>query len=274
MLDFERKACIIIIKIIKNKIRTVKNLLSEERFRTILEILKQRKTASVTELADALNTSASTIRRDITALADMGKLKKVYGGASAIMSNFIFDESDVNTKASQNITQKDQIAQYASKLINNDDFIFIDAGTTTLRLTDFIQPSKAIFVTNGIVHAKKLAAKNLKVYIIGGEIKTPAEATTGSVAVKNIKKYNFTKCFLGTNGISIENGFTTSNIDEALIKQSAIENSCVSFVLADSSKFDKVSSVTFAKLEQARIITDKAKNHQYLEKTIIKEVSK
>lgn len=249
-------------------------MLSEERFRTILEILKQRKTASVTELADALDTSESTIRRDITALADMGKLKKIYGGAATITGNFISDESDINIKASQNISQKEQIAQYASKLINNDDFIFIDAGTTTLRLTDFIQPSKAIFVTNGILHAKKLATKGFKVYIIGGEIKASTEAITGSEAVSNIRKYNFTKCFLGTNGISIENGFTTSDIEEALVKQSALENSYVSFILADGSKFDTVSSVTFAALEQACIITDKVKNHKYLEKTIVKEVSK
>lgn len=249
-------------------------MLSEERFRTILEILKQRKTASVTELADALNTSESTIRRDITALADMGKLKKVYGGAATITKNFISDEPDVNTKASQNVEQKEQIARYASKLINNDDFIFIDAGTTTLRLIDFIQPAKAIFVTNGIVHAKKLAAKGFKVYIIGGEIKASTEAITGSAAVSNIRKYNFTKCFLGTNGISIENGFTTPDIEEALVKQSALENSYVSFVLADSSKFDTVSSVTFARLEQACIITDKAKNHKYAERTIVKEVLK
>lgn len=249
-------------------------MLSEERFRTILEILKQRKTASVTELADALNTSESTIRRDITALADMGKLKKIYGGAAAITKNFISDEPDVNTKASQNVEQKEQIARYASNLINNDDFIFIDAGTTTLRLIDFIPTTKAVFVTNGIVHAKKLAAKGFKVYIIGGEIKAQTEAITGSAAVSSIRKYNFTKCFLGTNGVSIENGFTTPDIEEALVKQSALENSYVSFVLADSSKFDTVSSVTFAKLEQACIITDKAKSYKYLERTIVKEVLK
>lgn len=249
-------------------------MLSEERFRTILEILKQRKTASVTELADALNTSESTIRRDITALADMGKLKKIYGGAAAITKNFISDEPDVNTKALQNVEQKEQIARYASNLINNDDFIFIDAGTTTLRLIDFIPTTKAVFVTNGIVHAKKLAAKGFKVYIIGGEIKAQTEAITGSAAVSSIRKYNFTKCFLGTNGVSIENGFTTPDIEEALVKQSALENSYVSFVLADSSKFDTVSSVTFAKLEQACIITDKAKSYKYLERTIVKEVLK
>lgn len=248
-------------------------MLSEERFRTILEILKQRKTASVTELAEALNTSESTIRRDITALAETGQLKKVYGGAAAITKNFISDEPDVNTKASQNVAQKEQIARYAANLINNDDFIFIDAGTTTLRLIDFIQNTKATFVTNGIAHAKALAVKGFKVYIIGGEFKASTEAITGSAAINNIRNFNFTKCFLGTNGISIDNGFTTPDIEEALVKQSALENSYVSFVLADSSKFDTVSSVTFAKLEQACIITDTLTDRKYLEKAIIKEVS-
>lgn len=89
-------------------------------------------------------------------------------------------------------------------LVTNDDFVFIDAGTTTAAMIDFIYDNvRATFVTNGIVHAKKLIQKGLKAYIIGGQIKLTTEAVVGTEAINNLRKYNFTKTFIGTNGVSV-----------------------------------------------------------------------
>ncbi len=249
-------------------------MLSEERFSAILEILKQQKTISVSKLSEILKISESTVRRDIIALNEMGKLKKIHGGAMAIKQKFTSTEPSVNIRATQNTAEKESIARYASTLINDDDFIFIDAGTTTEKMIDFIENKSAVFVTNGIVHAKKLIQKGLKAYIIGGELKLSTEAVIGSQAVNTINNYNFTKSFVGTNGISLSSGYTTPDPEEALIKSAAINHSYVSFVLADSSKFDIVSSVTFAKISQACIVTDRVKDKKYLQNIIVKETAK
>ncbi len=249
-------------------------MLSEERFSAILEILKQQKTISVSKLSEILKISESTVRRDIIALNEMGKLKKIHGGAMAIKQKFTSTEPSVNIRATQNTAEKKSIARYASTLINDDDFIFIDAGTTTEKMIDFIENKSAVFVTNGIVHAKKLIQKGLKAYIIGGELKLSTEAVIGSQAVNTINNYNFTKSFVGTNGISLSSGYTTPDPEEALIKSAAINHSYVSFVLADSSKFDIVSSVTFAKISQACIVTDRVKDKKYLQNIIVKETAK
>ncbi len=249
-------------------------MLAEERFQRILTALQHKSTISVTELAELLQTSESTIRRDINSLAEAGKLKKIYGGAAAIAANPVYtDEPDMTTKLQRNMEEKKQIAQYAAQTIHDGDFIFLDAGTTTLLLTDFIENTKAVYVTNGIMHARKLTQKGCTVYVTGGQLKLATEAIIGTESVNSIQKYNFNKAFLGANGIDLECGYTTPDINEMLIKSEVVRRSYVSFILADHTKFGMVSAVTFANLSQACIITDRLPNHKFAEQTPIKEVS-
>ena len=87
-----------------------------------------------------------------------------------------------------------------------------------------------------------------------------------------MKKLNFTKSFMGTNGIHMDYGFTTVDIEEAALKSEAMKRSYVNFVMADHTKFDKMTAVTFAALTGGSIITDVVLNPKYKDATIIKEV--
>lgn len=247
-------------------------MFAEERFAKIIEAVNQQKSVKLSELCVLLDTSESTIRRDLNLLADKGMLIKVHGGAIALNESFTQTENNVEEKSKLFVEEKDAVAKYAASLIEDDDFVFIDAGTTTEKMIDYILPKRVSFVTNGFIHAKKLAQKNFKVYITGGEVKTATEAIVGAECVLGIQKYNFTKCFLGVNGISISGGFSTPDKNEAGVKTAAISRSMKSYVLADHSKFDKISSVTFAELKKAEIITDRVPDKKYFGKTSIKEV--
>ena len=247
-------------------------MLTLERQNLILNILKEKKTVSITELTNELDASESTIRRDLTILDKLGKLSKVHGGAIVIDEYFSIFEANVETKSTLNIEEKTSVGKYAASLINNDDFIFIDAGTTTEKLIDYISNTKAIFVTNGIVHAKKLIQKGCKAYVIGGELKLATEAIVGADAISNLKKFNFTKCFVGTNGISIDKGYTTPDLEEALLKREAINRSYISYILTDHTKFGKVTSVTFSDIDKACIITDYLPDEKFRKATVVKEV--
>lgn len=247
-------------------------MLTEERFALILDLLYDKKAVTVTELTKLLGASESTIRRDLNTLNEMGKIKKVHGGATVLDSYFSTKEDDVVTKSLLNTEAKSKIAKYASTLVHDDDFIFIDAGTTTEKFIDYIPATNASFVTTGIAHARKLVQKGLKVYVTGGQLKSSTEALVGIECVNSIVKYNFSKCFMGTNGISEICSFTTPDPEEALIKREAIRHSYVSFVLADNTKFNKVCAVTFAELKKACIITDKLLDNKYRELTVVREV--
>ena len=90
--------------------------------------------------------------------------------------------------------------------------------------------------------------------------------------IKGLDKYNFTKGFWGTNGISISKGFSTPEVKEAMVKRKSMENCKEKYVLADSTKFSQISSVKFAEFDNAIIITTKSVNSSYKKYNNIKEV--
>ena len=249
-------------------------MLTEERYQSILSMVNEKNAVTVSELAEYLDISESTVRRDLTALDELGKLKKVFGGATSVSKTEGMYEDSVSMRENLMKDEKIEIGKYCAKTINNADFVYIDSGTTTARLIDFIDNNKATYVTNGIVHARKLAQKGLNAYLIGGRVKSATEAVVGAEAISNLKNLNFSKAFLGTNGIDINAGFTTPDIDEAMTKEAAINRSYMAFVLADHTKFRRVFSVTFAQLKKCCIITDALPFNQYAKETIIKEVMK
>lgn len=249
-------------------------MLSEERYQIILQLLQEKKAVSVTDLTKVLRTSESTIRRDLNTLAGMGKINKVHGGATAMEEERNTAEENMTEKMNKHMEEKLLIAKYAVNLINNDDFVYLDAGTTTGQMIDVMPDTKAVFVTNGIDHAKRLTQKGYKVYLLGGELKLSTEAMVGVTAQDALKQYNFTKGFLGTNGIHEQYGFTTPDVREAMIKKEVMNRSFMRVVLADSSKFGQISSVAFGNLSQACIVTEQLLNKKYSDYTVIREVGR
>lgn len=247
-------------------------MLTQERRQLILDYLKENSSASVTTFSEMFNASESTIRRDLVALSKMGKINKVHGGATVLNQEFLKNEDNVEVKSLKNISEKEKIAKYAASQINDGDFVYVDAGTTTYLMTTYLTDSKATFVTNGIAHAKMLSKNGCKVYVLGGALKDTTEAIIGLVAATNLQKYNFSKAFIGANGVSEKQGFTTPDTDEAMLKAVAIERSFVSYVLCDNTKFGKVSAVSFAQLDSACIVCDRCDKEKIKEKTVVKEV--
>lgn len=247
-------------------------MLTEERHSMIMNLVNKKRSAGLDELCRLLNASESTVRRDLILLDEKGMLVKVRGGAIAIDDNFTAAEPNVEEKSALFAYEKDAIARYAASLIEDGDFIYLDAGTTIEKMIDYIPSRSVTFVTNAFINAKKLAKRNFKVNIIAGEIKVSTEAVVGSGAVISLMNYNFTKCFMGVNGISVKGGFTTPDKSEADVKYTAISRSKEVFVLGDHSKFDRVSAIKFAELGRGKIITDKVPDKKYLTAASVKEV--
>jgi DeoR family fructose operon transcriptional repressor len=248
-------------------------MLTHKRRDLIVDYINEKNAVTVQELMDEFDASAATIRRDLAALHDERKILKVFGGATSIGSSDVNTaEPSVSAKAALNTKEKDMISRYAASLINDDDFVYIDSGTTTLEMIKYIENTRAKYITNGIVHAKKLLEKGLNTMIIGGKCKQSTEAIIGPDCIEGIRKYHFTKAFMGTNGISVTAGYTTPDVDEALVKEEAVRHAYISYILADHTKFGQVSSVTFADITSCCIITDREAPKNYSAKTIIKVV--
>ncbi len=231
-------------------------MLTEQRYDIILKLLEEKNSITVAEVKELLNTSESTVRRDITALHNAGKLVKVFGGAVACDRTVVTHEPTVEQKAAVNVEEKQLVAAKAASLIGPEDFVYLDAGTTTACMLSYLTEKSATFVTNAVAHAKTLAAAGFRVYLVGGELKGSTEAVVGNQALVNLQSYHFTKGFFGTNGISRQNGLTTPDMNEAMVKKTAMGQCRECFILADHSKFGNVSSVTFGSFQGGTILTD------------------
>ena len=234
-------------------------MLTEKRQEEITAFVNEKGSVTLQELVERFHASESTIRRDITALAQEGRLRKVFGGALAGGELVSHTELSVSQKEGVDTQEKLRIARYAASLIMPDDFVYLDAGTTTGSMIDYIQEKRATYLTNAVAHARRLACRGLHVLLVGGELKGSTEAIVGAEAIDCIRKYHFSKGFFGTNSIHPQIGFTTPDINEALLKQAALCNtqSGCRFILSAYRKFGQVSSVTFSNGEGVVILTDR-----------------
>lgn len=248
-------------------------MLTQERYHIILNQLNQQGAVTVTELSERLEASESTVRRDLNALAKAGKLQKVFGGATSVTRTSGVDETRVSSRELTMREEKQRIARYAASLVEDGDFVYIDSGTTTGALVDYLTNDRATYVTNGVAIAHKLLHSGLTVYLIGGRIKPVTEAIVGAEGVRSLEGYHFTKAFMGTNGIDLDAGFTTPDIEEARVKERAVRQSFMTFILADSTKFRRVYPAAFARLNDCCIITDRLPDNRFSEHTTIKEVT-
>ena len=250
-------------------------MLAEERFALILEQLNEKRTVTVQQLCEALHTSESTIRRDLTELDRQGRLTKVHGGATLPDSRFLADEPTMEAKETLAVAEKRSIAAAAAALITAEDFVFIDAGTTTLELVRALTGAalKATYVTNGVAHARLLAQKGCRVYLPGGLLRPQTEAIVGAPAVSSIQQYNFTKAFMGANGVSPAEGFTTPDPEEASIKTAALQRARERWFLVDNTKFDMVYSAVIGDIGCGAILTNHCPDPRYAQLTFVKECS-
>ena len=246
-------------------------MLKSERKQLILEELKQHKIVSLEKLVVLLDTSESTVRRDLDELESENKLRRVHGGAE--LPHSLQEEETIQEKSVKNLQEKKLIAQKASSLIKEKDVIFVDAGSTTAFLIKELEQKDITVVTNSIHHAVQLVDKQIPTVIIGGGVKMTTDASIGGVALNQINQLHFDRAFIGMNGVD-EGYFTTPDMEEGAVKRAILENAKQTYVLADSSKLGQSCFAKVAPIKRAVVIT--SKGHELLsaikEKTEVIEV--
>ena len=232
-------------------------MLSSERFKKIIEMVNSKGSIRLNDIVNTLNISESTARRDITELNRKGLLQKIHGGATSLENKYLASESSLNERYLKNKDKKQLIAKFAARLIKDSDTIYLDAGSTTKFILDFLDAKNITVVTNGIQNAIELNNRGIRTILIGGEIRPISEATEGPFAINILSKLNFDKAFMGSNGFDEKSGFTTPSPNEAEVKRQAIKQAKKSYILADSSKENLVTLSNFANFDEVTLITDK-----------------
>lgn len=229
-----------------------------ERHQQILEQLKIEKHIKVATLCERLDVSAVTIRKDLKLLEDKGLLFRTHGGAS--LENPYMNERDVVEKASISATEKSLIAEAAAERVQENDSIIIASGTTVQQLGRAIKPKgKLNVITSSLLVAIELIQhKDIDIIQLGGNVRHRSASVTGHYAEHILNHISSHQFFMGVDGIDLDFGCTTTNMEEAILNKKMMQAAQKTIVLADSSKFGKRSLAKICELDEvSEIITDK-----------------
>lgn len=230
-----------------------------ERHQEILSRARTEGRVDVAALAAALDVTAETIRRDLTALERHGQLRRVHGGAIPVER--LGFEPGLNTRDATMAAEKRRIAQTAVQELPAEGAILLDAGTSTARLAEILPTDRELtVVTNALPIAITLAARpNLTVLTVGGRVRGRTLAAVDQWALRVLAETFVDVAFVGTNGLTIERGLSTPDVAEAAVKRAMLQAARRVVVLADHTKFGNDCFASFGDLDQIdTVITDNA----------------
>lgn len=228
-----------------------------ERHTFILEELLKQGSLLVSELAERLDVSSVTIRKDLTELERAGKLYRSHG--KAILINPFANNRSVNEKEGLNAEEKQQIGLEAAKLVSPNDSILLASGTTIHALARNLHMTDKLTVVSASLQATELLAQNDNVDIIqlGGVVRHSSLSVVGQYADMILKGCSFSKLYLGVDGIDLDFGISTTDMNEAELNRSMIRTAQKTIVLADSSKFGRRGFARICSMDDVdMIITD------------------
>lgn len=237
------------------------DLFIEERQDEIVKYIDKVEKATIEDIMKLLKISRSTVRRDLIDLERKNLIIRTRGGA--LKKKYFKYEFSLNEKKDLNLDKKRKIAQIAKRFINEGDIIYISGGTTTLELAKILFDVENLIVfTNAInILLELINNSSIRIKLVGGDFRKRTFSMVGQEAINFLDRYNFDKAFVGVNGISTDEGFTTPNELEAVVDRQVIKRSKEAFILADETKFGAVAFSTICKIEDVDyIITNKLLN--------------
>lgn len=238
-------------------------MLQAERRAAILRSLEERNSVTVAQLCEALEVSDMTIRRDLREMEIQGLLRRVHGGAMKIVRHSY--EPPYTLRQTQLHEVKQQIGRKAAQLIANSDIIALDSGTTTLEIARALDGQHELTViTGGLPIINEIVSRyslvsDIRLIVSGGIVRPREMSMIGHHPERLYAELHVDKAFVAVGGISLDHGLTTYNLDEALVTRTMIATADQVIVVADGSKFNRVTFASIAPLSEVDVIvTDRS----------------
>jgi DeoR family transcriptional regulator, fructose operon transcriptional repressor len=234
------------------------NVLPAKRHLELVELVRARGQMTVNELSSHFGVSGDTVRRDLDLLASQGLLKRTHGGAVA-MDNLVHQDSTFMQRMSTRVPEKRRIARAASQLISDGETLLINGGSTTrLFAAELSSRRNLTIVTNNFTVPTTLAAECVRdVYVLGGQYKGDAQVTIGPVGFVSAGSITVDSAVIGIGGITVQEGLTTTVLEEASVILGMINAARRTIVLADASKLGHSTFAQIAPLERiGTLVTD------------------
>lgn len=225
-------------------------MLTKERIIYLLDRLDRDHIIHVKEIAEELDVSQSTIRRDLTELENQGKLKRVHGGAiKGSVSEIVSRRRERSTPeaARDDPAAVRALCKAAADLVEDGECIFLDSGVLPAGMTEFLANRPVRIVTNNHLVISRLNDPKAQVIVIGGDYISRYAMSGGAMALHDISQFQFDRSFLECAGLDLERGMTyTSDLESRDIKEHAMNASAASYLLQSGSR---IQSGGFCKLQ-------------------------
>src|SRR5208282_6599042 len=243
--------------------------LAPRRLDNLRELIRGKGVIRVEEICSQLRVSPATVRRDLDQLEEAGSIRRVHGGAVSVDSRL--EEPLFDDKASIAEREKYHIAQAALQFVEAGDTIYLDGGSTILELARLLHDrTNLTVVTNSLHAAHELAGRGPRLILIGGELRRLSQTMVGPLTRCILSELHLDKAFMGTIGLTLKEGMTTTDPGEAYTKELVMSQARQVILLADSGKAGKVAFARAGGLERIHtLITDKQ-----LEKNFAKELAR
>lgn len=226
--------------------------MKEERIYDMKEYIKHNKYVSIDNLSTTFGVSLNTVRRDLKTITLDNHFNKVHGGVEYAI-DIILPFEDRNRYL---VEEKYHIAKLASEEIQHNDIIFIDAGTTTQYIPEFLDLQLTLTViTNSLeIITRLIKFPNIKIIVLGEVFNRKTNSFVSIDPNTIIERYNIQKAFLAATAVSIESGVSNSDNNEYFMKKYITEKANTKFLLVSRDKFDQTSLVTYAQLNQMDVV--------------------
>ena len=232
-------------------------MLPTQRRQAILAQVREQSAVSAEELARTYAVSLETIRRDLRRLQDAGLLERVYGGATRPSGRS--SEGSFATRTTRNIERKRAIAMLAASLVEPEETIIIDIGTTALEVARALPANfRGRVLTNSVPAAMELAGRgDVELLLCGGQVRPGDAACAGAHAEAFFDEFYADKAFLGSGGVHAVAGLTDYHPPEVVVRRTIIAHTAASYVLADSSKLGTIAVHRVCALDSiTAVVTD------------------
>lgn len=229
---------------------------AEERQQAIARAVAARDRMSVAELASEYDVTTETVRRDLSALEVLGLVRRVHGGAvpATALTALEFGLSERNAAR---VAEKEAIARAALDLLPpTGGSLIIDAGSTTVRLAEMLPRDRRLVVyTHSVPVAARLAVNPaVELHLLPGSVRSATQAAVGPETVAALAQVRVDLAFVGTNGITLDHGFSTPDFTEAATKRAIVGAARRVVVLADATKIGVEATVRFAGIDEVDIL--------------------
>ena len=242
------------------------NDIFNSRQKQVVDLVQAFHFMTIKQLAQKLQVSEMTIRRDIQVLAECNLLNQVFGGVTALRPEEAERKYSIAQAKSHNMSLKLKIALKAMELIGPNEVVFFDSGTTIQTLAEQLPLDSSHTIITASFNTLEVLVKytNCTIISAGGVYSPKPKVFYNYDSSDFLKRYRANKAFIGTTGFELNLGLTCSYMEDVPLKQAMIESSKERILLTDSTKFGKVSSFLFGKIENfTTVITDNGIPDEY-----------